>query len=168
LAGVAAGAGQVEVTVNGIGERAGNAALEEVVMALKVKRDLLGVATGIETTELAATSRLVAELTGYAVPRNKAIVGRNAFAHESGIHQDGMLKDPRTYQIMEPAEVGALMALPLGKHSGRHAFARACADAGIELDAAELSAAFLRFKTLADTNGDVPLSHVFTQEVPAP
>ena len=79
-----------------------------------------------------------------------------------------MLKDPRTYQIIEPSEVGALMALPLGKHSGRHAFARACADAGMQLDATELSAAFLRFKTLADTNGDVPLSHVFTQEVPAP
>jgi 2-isopropylmalate synthase len=168
LAGVAAGVGQVEVTVNGIGERAGNAALEEVVMALKVKRDLLGVATGIDTTQLAVTSQLVSELTGYAVPRNKAIVGGNAFAHESGIHQDGMLKDPRTYQIIEPSEVGALMALPLGKHSGRHAFARACADAGIELDADGLSAAFLRFKSLADTHGDIPLSHVFTQEVPAP
>jgi 2-isopropylmalate synthase len=167
LAGVAAGAGQVEVTVNGIGERAGNAALEEVVMALRVKRDLLGAATGIQTAELGATSRLVEELTGYVVPRNKAIVGRNAFAHESGIHQDGMLKDPRTYQIIEPAEVGALMSLPLGKHSGRHAFARACADAGLELDAAEISAAFLRFKTLADKHGaDVPLAHVF-QEVPA-
>jgi 2-isopropylmalate synthase len=167
LAGVAAGAGQVEVTVNGLGERAGNAALEEVVMALTVKHDLLRASTGIATTQLAATSRLVEELTGYAVPRNKAIVGRNAFAHESGIHQDGMLKDPRTYQIIEPTQVGALMSLPLGKHSGRHAFARACIDAGLELDAAELSAAFLRFKTLADKHGaDVPLSHVFT-EVPA-
>jgi 2-isopropylmalate synthase len=136
-------------------------------MALRVKRDLLGAATGIQTAELGATSRLVEELTGYVVPRNKAIVGRNAFAHESGIHQDGMLKDPRTYQIIEPAEVGALMSLPLGKHSGRHAFARACADAGLELDAAEISAAFLRFKTLADKHGaDVPLAHVF-QEVPA-
>ncbi len=167
LAGVAAGASQVECTVNGIGERAGNAALEEVVMALKVKRDLFGVATGIDTRELGATSRLVEQLTGYAVPRNKAIVGANAFAHESGIHQDGMLKDARTYQIMDPADVGALMTLPLGKHSGRHAFARACADAGLDLDAAQLSAAFVRFKTLADSNGDVPLSHVFTQEVPA-
>ena len=164
---MAAGASQVECTVNGIGERAGNAALEEVVMALKVKRDLFGVATGIDTRELGATSRLVEQLTGYAVPRNKAIVGANAFAHESGIHQDGMLKDARTYQIMDPAEVGALMTLPLGKHSGRHAFARACADAGLDLDAAQLSAAFVRFKTLADSNGDVPLSHVFTQEVPA-
>jgi 2-isopropylmalate synthase len=166
LAGVAAGASQVECTVNGIGERAGNAALEEVVMALKVKRDLFGVATGIDTRQLGATSRLVEELTGYPVPRNKAIVGANAFAHESGIHQDGMLKDARTYQIIDPAEVGALMTLPLGKHSGRHAFARACSDAGLDLDAAALSAAFVRFKTLADTQGDVPLAHVF-QEVPA-
>jgi 2-isopropylmalate synthase len=165
LAGVAAGAGQVECTVNGIGERAGNAALEEVVMALKVKHDLFGVATGVDSRELGATSRLVEELTGYPVPRNKAIVGANAFAHESGIHQDGMLKDARTYQIMDPAEVGGLMSLPLGKHSGRHAFAQACVDAGLELDAAQLSAAFVRFKTLADTHGDVPLAHVF-QEVP--
>ena len=103
-------------------------------------------------------------LTGFVVQPNKAVVGGNAFAHESGIHQDGMLKDPRTYQIIEPQEVGALMALPLGKHSGRHAFARACADAGMELDAAELSAAFLRFKTLADSAGAVTLNHVFPKE----
>jgi 2-isopropylmalate synthase len=168
LAGVAAGASQVECTVNGIGERAGNAALEEVVMALRVKRDLLRATTGIATTELAATSELVARLTGYPVPRNKAIVGANAFAHESGIHQHGMLKDSRTYQIIDPTEVGTLTALPLGKHSGRHAFTRACADAGIELEAAELAVAFRRFKALADQHGDVQLRHVFLREVPAP
>jgi 2-isopropylmalate synthase len=164
LAGVAAGAGQVECTVNGLGERAGNASLEEFVMALTVKRDLVDAHTDVVTSELVATSRLVERLTGYAVQRNKAVVGANAFAHEAGIHQDGMLKDPRTYQIMEPAEVGALMALPLGKHSGRHAFARACTAAGLELAAAELEAAFVRFKRLADQRGDVPLNAVF-QEV---
>jgi 2-isopropylmalate synthase len=164
LAGVAAGADQVECTVNGIGERAGNAALEEVVMALRVKRDLLRAECGVDTTELVSTSCLVAELTGYDVQRNKAIVGANAFAHEAGIHQDGMLKHPSTYQIMEPAEVGAETVLPLGKHSGRHAFARACADAGIELGPDALESAFVRFKTLADTGRAVTLSHVFSKE----
>jgi len=161
LAGVAAGAGQVECTVNGIGERAGNAALEEIVMALRVKGDLFGAESGVVTSEIAAASRLVERLTGYAVQRNKAVVGANAFAHEAGIHQDGMLKDSSTYQIMEPADVGAAMRLPLGKHSGRHAFARACAEAGIELGPDGLEPAFARFKRLADLSGDVPLTHVF-------
>ena len=165
LAGIAAGATQVECTVNGIGERAGNAALEEIVMALRVKGDLFGADTEIETNELGATSRMVERLTGYTVQRNKAIVGANAFAHEAGIHQDGMLKDASTYQIMEPADVGAAMALPLGKHSGRHAFARACAEAGIALEDGELEHAFGRFKRLADLQGDVPLADVFRTEV---
>ncbi len=163
LAGIGAGATQVECTVNGIGERAGNAALEEVVLAMRVKRDLLGAETAIVSGEIAATSRLVERLTGYAVPRNKAIVGANAFAHEAGIHQDGMLKDASTYQIMEPSELGYATALPLGKHSGRHAFARACADAGLELHVDELEAAFARFKRLADEQGDVPLSRCFEE-----
>jgi 2-isopropylmalate synthase len=167
LAGIDAGATQVECTVNGLGERAGNAALEEVVMALEFKRDLFAVETGIVTRELVPTSCLVERLTGYSVQRNKAIVGANAFAHEAGIHQDGMLKHPSTYQIIEPKTVGAAMVLPLGKHSGRHAFARACAEARIELDHDELDLAFARFKSLADRVGDVPLSHVF-QEVPTP
>ncbi len=161
LAAVQAGAQQVECTVNGIGERAGNASLEEVVVALKLKGEQLDVETGIETTQLAASSRLVSELTGYAVPRNKAVVGANAFAHEAGIHQDGMLKDARTYQIIDPEEVGVHMTLPLGKHSGRHAFARACAELGMHLTRDELEAAFGRFKALADTAGAVPVEAVF-------
>jgi 2-isopropylmalate synthase len=160
LAGIAAGASQVECTVNGIGERAGNAALEEVVMALDVRRDETGADTGVDTRRIAATSRLVAGLTGYAVPRNKAIVGANAFAHEAGIHQDGMLKDPSTYQILDPERVGLTASLPLGKHSGRHAFARACAEAGLTLDATELKDAFARFKRLADTGAAVSLFDV--------
>src|SRR5205085_9331499 len=138
LAGVEAGAGQVECTVNGIGERAGNAALEEVVMALRVRAETFRAETGVVVGEIGRTSALVSRLTGYAVQRCKAIVGANAFAHEAGIHQDGVLKDTSTYQIMDPAELGLTMTLPLGKHSGRHAFARACADAGIELDDDEL------------------------------
>ena len=151
LAGVQAGASQVECTVNGLGERAGNASLEEIVVALSVRGDYFaGVETAIETTQIAATSRLVSERTGYVVQRNKAIVGANAFAHEAGIHQDGMLKDPRTYQIIDPASVGVRMTLPLGKHSGRHAFAKACAERGVQLAKHELDAAFRRFKELAD------------------
>ena len=161
LAGVQVGAGQVECTVNGIGERAGNASLEEVVVALRVRSDHFGVETGVDTAEIAATSRLVSARTGYVVQPNKAVVGANAFAHEAGIHQDGMLKDDRTYQIIDPKEVGVRMTLPLGKHSGRHAFARACGEHGIELDGEELNAAFRRFKALADTGGAVPLEAVF-------
>jgi 2-isopropylmalate synthase len=165
LSGIRAGAGQVECTVNGIGERAGNAALEEVVMALRVRADELGAETGVDVGEIGVSSALVSRLTGYAVQRNKAIVGANAFAHEAGIHQDGMLKDAATYQIMDPEELGLTMTLPLGKHSGRHAFARACADAGIDLAADELRAAFARFKRLADERKAVTLYDVF-EEVP--
>jgi 2-isopropylmalate synthase len=161
LAGVQAGADQVECTVNGIGERAGNASLEEIVMALKVRSDHFEVETSIETEEIVRASRLVSQRTGYVVQPNKAVVGANAFAHEAGIHQDGMLKDERTYQIIDPKEVGVRMTLPLGKHSGRHAFARACAEHGINLNGEELNAAFRRFKALADTGGAVPLDAVF-------
>jgi 2-isopropylmalate synthase len=160
LASVGAGAGQVECSVNGIGARAGGAALEEVVAAFLVRRDRFGVATGVNAGELAATSRLVAERTGCLVPPNKAVVGANAFAHEAGIHQDGMLKDERTYQILDPREVGARMTLPLGKHSGRHAFARACADRGVRLAGEELNAAFRRFKALADGGRAVGLEEI--------
>jgi 2-isopropylmalate synthase len=165
LSGIRAGATQVECTVNGIGERAGNAALEEVVMALRVRADELGAETGVNVGEIGVSSALVSRLTGYSVQRNKAIVGANAFAHEAGIHQDGMLKDVSTYQIMDPEELGLTMTLPLGKHSGRHAFARACADAGIELPADELRIAFARFKRLADERKAVTLYDVF-EEVP--
>jgi 2-isopropylmalate synthase len=166
LAGIQAGASQVECTVNGIGERAGNASLEEIVMALVVRSDQFRVETGIETTEITAASRLVSERTGYVVQPNKAVVGANAFAHEAGIHQDGMLKDARTYQIIEPSSVGVRMTLPLGKHSGRHAFARACAERGVHLVGDELNAAFRRFKEHADAGRAVALEDVF-QEVPA-
>jgi 2-isopropylmalate synthase len=163
LAGIAGGATQVECTVNGIGERAGNASLEEVVMALRVRADVFGVETGVDTRMITEASRLVSELTGYGVPRNKPIVGANAFAHEAGIHQDGMLKDSRTYQIIDPADLGAAVSLPLGKHSGRHAFARACAEAGRRLDRDQLDAAFTRFKRLADRGTLVSLDDVFTE-----
>jgi 2-isopropylmalate synthase len=167
LAGIQAGADQVECTVNGIGERAGNASLEEVVMALNVRSDSFEVETGINTKELTAASKLVSELTGYVVQRNKAVVGANAFAHEAGIHQDGMLKDTRTYQIMNPSDVGVRMTLPLGKHSGRHAFARACAERGVTLEGEELNAAFRRFKVRADAGGAVTLEDLFTKGVAA-
>jgi len=163
LAGVAAGAGQVECTVNGIGERAGNAALEEVAMALRVRADAFGFETGLNVGEIGRISQLVAELTGYAVQRNKAIVGASAFAHEAGIHQDGMLKDASTYQIMDPKELGLTMTLPLGKHSGRHAFRQACEEAGVVLSDAELNTAFRRFKSLADTHKAVTLYDVFEE-----
>jgi 2-isopropylmalate synthase len=166
LAGVAAGARQVECTVNGIGERAGNAALEEVVMALRVRADVFDVEVGVDVGEIGTTSALVSRLTRYAVQRNKAIVGANAFAHEAGIHQDGMLKDTATYQIIDPTELGLTMTLPLGKHSGRHAFARACAEAGVELEPDELRAAFQRFKRLADERQAVTLYDAF-EEVPS-
>jgi 2-isopropylmalate synthase len=167
LAGLQAGATQAECTVNGIGERAGNAALEEIVMALRVRGSRLGMKTEVVTREIGAASRLVERLTGYAVQRNKAIVGANAFAHEAGIHQDGMLKDEQTYQFMDPTELGLAMTLPLGKHSGRHAFARACAEAGIDLDREALSEAFARFKRLADSGNRVTLSDVFEEAVMA-
>lgn len=161
LAGVEAGAGQVECTVNGIGERAGNASLEEIVVALKVRNDHYDVETGVDTSRIAGVSRLVSERTGYVVQPNKAVVGANAFAHEAGIHQDGLLKDVRTYQIIDPADVGVRMTLPLGKHSGRHAFARACADRGFQLAGEELNLAFRRFKELADRGSAVELEELF-------
>ena len=163
LAAVEAGVGQVECTVNGIGERAGNAALEEIVMALRVRHETLGVDTGIDPAEIGPSSALVSRLTGYDVPPNKAIVGANAFAHEAGIHQDGLLKDASTYQIIEPKELGLAMTLPLGKHSGRHAFARACSDAGLQLDEELLTQAFMRFKALADTGQHVSLNALFVE-----
>jgi 2-isopropylmalate synthase len=168
LAGVEAGADQVECTVNGIGERAGNAALEEVVMALRVRREAFAAETGVVVGEIGRASALVSRLTGYSVQRCKAIVGANAFAHEAGIHQDGVLKDVSTYQIMDPEELGLTMTLPLGKHSGRHAFARACAEAGIDLDRGELNRAFRRFKELADSRPAVTLHDVFESEVAVP
>jgi 2-isopropylmalate synthase len=165
LAGLQAGAAQAECTVNGIGERAGNAALEEIVMALEVRHAIFRMRSGVVTREIGNASRLVERLTGYAVQPNKAVVGANAFAHEAGIHQDGMLKDNDTYQIMDPKTLGLEMTLPLGKHSGRHAFARACREAGIRLDDEALADAFRRFKQLADSGRTVTLSDVFAEVV---
>ncbi|MCU0267724.1 MAG: 2-isopropylmalate synthase [Acidimicrobiales bacterium] len=152
LTAVNAGARQVECTVNGIGERAGNAAMEEIVMALRTRPEMFGgVDTAIRTEELARSSRLVSRLTGYAVQYNKAVVGRNAFAHESGIHQDGVLKERTTYEIMDPAVVGAGDSqIVLGKHSGRHAFADTLHKMGYDLHGDALNQAFARFKELAD------------------
>lgn len=151
LAGIAAGARQAEVTINGIGERAGNTSLEEVVMALQTRQPMFGLKTGIDATQLVRTSRLVSVRTGMVVPPNKAIVGANAFAHESGIHQDGMLKHAGTYEIMRPETVGASKTtLVMGKHSGRHAFGVRLKELGHALEGEALEAAFQRFKTLAD------------------
>jgi len=134
LSAIGAGARQIECTINGIGERAGNASLEEVVMAIHVRGDRLPFTNGINTREIFGTSQLLTALTGEGVQANKAIVGRNAFAHEAGIHQDGMLKDRRTYEIMRPEDVGATASLVLGKHSGRHAVQRRCEQIGCTLD----------------------------------
>jgi 2-isopropylmalate synthase len=151
LAAVEAGAGQIECTINGIGERAGNCSLEEVVMAMKVRQDVFGTRTNIVTERLVPTSRLLSAVTGQDVQRNKAIVGQNAFAHESGIHQDGMLKEPRTYEIMRPEDVGfAKTDLVLGKHSGRAALADRARALGYRLSAEQLQTVFDQFKTLAD------------------
>ncbi len=151
LAAVAAGARQVECTVNGLGERAGNAALEEVVMALEVRRDLFGLGTGINTREIVRTSRLVSSISGISVPPNKAIVGDNAFAHESGVHQDGVLKERSTYEIIDPKTVGFTRSeLVLGKLSGRHAVREKLREMGYELSDEELERVFARFKELAD------------------
>ncbi len=152
LAAARAGAGQVECTINGIGERAGNAALEEFVMALHTRGQFFGLYTNIETRELAHTSRLVSKCTGIDVPPNKAIVGANAFAHEAGIHQDGVLKNRLTYEIMSAETVGwDGVGLVLGKHSGRHALRVKTAALGYELTDDELSLVFARFKELADS-----------------
>ncbi|HEX3510776.1 MAG TPA: 2-isopropylmalate synthase [Solirubrobacteraceae bacterium] len=156
LAGVRAGCRQVECAVNGIGERAGNASLEEIVMLLHTREPTMGLWTGIDTTEIARTSRLVSRLTGYPVQPNKAIVGRNAFAHEAGIHQDGVLKERTTYEIMDATTVGLRSnAIVLGKHSGRHALSKALEEMGFELEGHALNTAFKRFKELADRKKQV-------------
>ncbi len=156
LAAVHAGARQVECTLNGIGERAGNCSLEEVVMALKTRQDYFATHTRINTKRLYPSSRLLCDITGTQVARNKAIVGDNAFAHEAGIHQHGMLQNPDTYEIMRPEEVGiARSTLVLGKHSGRHAFQQRAQTLGFHLDKASLNEGFLSFKKLADSKKDI-------------
>ncbi len=151
LAGITAGARQAECTINGIGERAGNAAMEEIVMAMRTRQDMLPYKTGIDTTMITMASRTLSSITGFNVQPNKAIVGANAFAHESGIHQDGMLKNEKTYEIMTPASVGLRKSdLVLGKHSGRHAFKKKLAEMGYELGDNAFQDAFKRFKDLAD------------------
>ncbi|HFB6578566.1 TPA: 2-isopropylmalate synthase [Neisseria gonorrhoeae] len=157
LAALKGGARQVECTVNGLGERAGNASVEEIVMALKVRHDLFGLETGIDTTQIVPSSKLVSTITGYPVQPNKAIVGANAFSHESGIHQDGVLKHRETYEIMSAESVGwSANRLSLGKLSGRNAFKTKLADLGIELESEEaLNAAFARFKELADKKREI-------------
>lgn len=151
LAGIAAGARQAEVTINGIGERAGNTSMEEVVMALKTREPVFGLQTGIQTNQIARISKMVSNYTGMVVQPNKAIVGANAFAHEAGIHQAGMLKHNQTYEIMRPEDVGVNQSkLVLGKHSGRNALRARLAEMGHALDEAELDKAFARFKELAD------------------
>jgi 2-isopropylmalate synthase len=156
LEAIGKGARQVECTINGIGERAGNASLEEIVMALKTRKDFFNLSTGIDTTQIYSTSRLVSELTGFMVQPNKAIVGANAFRHQSGIHQDGVIKLPITYEIMDPKDVGVSSnALVLGKLSGRHAFKERLAELGYSLPDDELMRAFQAFKDLADKKKDV-------------
>jgi 2-isopropylmalate synthase len=156
LAAVEAGARQIECTINGLGERAGNTALEEVVMAMKVRNDIMPFQTGIDTTKIMNISRRVASVSGFAVQPNKAIVGKNAFAHESGIHQDGMLKNAETFEIMRPEDVGlAGTSLPLGKHSGRAALRAKLSDLGFETGDNQLKDVFVRFKELADRKKEV-------------
>jgi 2-isopropylmalate synthase len=156
LAGVIAGARQVECTINGLGERAGNAALEEVVMALRTRHDAMPFATGIRTDAITRASRLVSTITGFVVQPNKAIVGANAFAHESGIHQDGMLKHAQTYEIMTPESVGLTRStLVMGKHSGRHAFRVKLKELGYDIGENAMQEAFRRFKDLADKKKDL-------------
>jgi 2-isopropylmalate synthase len=170
LAGIRAGARQAEVTINGIGERAGNCPLEEVVMGLHTRFWLHRMRTGIDTTQIMRTSRLVASVTGFPVPPNKSVVGANAFAHESGIHQDGMLKNAETYEIMQPETVGACATqLVLGKHSGRHAFAKRLGELGFLLPDAQLDAAFARFKRTAERKKsvtDAELEALIASELP--
>src|SRR6202521_1879948 len=163
LAGVSAGARQIECTVNGIGERAGNASLEEVVMAMKVRNDAIPFWTGIDATMLMRASKLVSAVTSFPVQYNKAIVGRNAFAHESGIHQDGMLKHTQTYEIMTPESVGVKQSsLVMGKHSGRHAFVHKLEEFGYHLAGNQLEDAFVRFKALADRK-----KHIYDEDIEA-
>ncbi|MEO1317686.1 MAG: 2-isopropylmalate synthase, partial [Pseudomonadota bacterium] len=156
LAAVEAGARQIECTINGLGERAGNTALEEVVMALKVRGDIMPFATGIDTTRIMAASRMVAAVSGFPVQYNKAIVGKNAFAHESGIHQDGVLKNAETFEIMKPEDVGLNATnLVMGKHSGRHAFRTKLQELGVDLADNQLNDVFVRFKALADRKKEI-------------
>jgi 2-isopropylmalate synthase len=163
LAGVNAGVRQIECTINGIGERAGNASLEEVVMAMKVRNDVLPYWTGIDATMLTRASKLVSAATSFPVQYNKAIVGRNAFAHESGIHQDGMLKNTQTYEIMTPESVGvSKTSLVMGKHSGRAAFRSKLKEMGYEIGDNQLEDAFNRFKALADRK-----KHVYDEDIEA-
>ena len=169
MAGVAMGARQIEVAVNGIGERAGNCSLEEVVMALRTRTAARGVDTNVVTQEIARTSRLVSMLTGYPVPPNKAIVGANAFAHEAGIHQHGVLVARETYEIMDPKDVGLEGSrIVLGKHSGRHAFVNALEELGFSLESEDVARAFDRFKALADRKiriTDVDLEAIVVDEI---
>ena len=162
LAGVQAGARQIECTINGIGERAGNAALEEVVMAMKTRSDLMPYSTGINTTLLSKASKIVSNATGFPVQFNKAIVGKNAFAHEAGIHQDGMLKNRNTYEIMTPESVGVKQtSLVMGKHSGRHAFKDKLVSLGyVDLTDDVIESAFGKFKILADKK-----KHVYDEDI---
>ncbi len=156
LEAVRCGARQVECTINGIGERAGNASLEEVVMALATRADIFGLTTGVDTTQIYRTSRLVSELTGFAVQPNKAIVGANAFRHQSGIHQDGVIKMPATYEIIDPHSVGVpSSALVMGKLSGRHAFRERLAELGYSVSDADFERLFASFKALADKKKEV-------------
>jgi 2-isopropylmalate synthase len=158
---VRAGARQIECSINGLGERAGNAALEEVVMALKTRGDIMPYKTKVDSTHLTRASKLVSQVTNFPVQYNKAIVGKNAFAHESGIHQDGILKNAQTYEIMTPASVGITeSALVMGKHSGRHAFRSKLEELGYDLGANALEDAFKRFKDLADKK-----KHVFDDDI---
>ncbi len=172
LAGLKAGARQVEGTINGIGERAGNASIEEVVMALHTRRNLFNLTTGIDTTQIARVSHMVSTYTGIPVQPNKAIVGANAFAHEAGIHQDGMLKHHTTYEIMQPEMIGLTQSsLVLGKHSGRHALRVRLTELGHELSTEELDRAFERFKELADkkkTIADADLEALVADQIYQP
>jgi 2-isopropylmalate synthase len=169
LAAVRNGARQVECTINGIGERAGNTSLEEVVMAINTRKDIFGLRTNVVTEQIYPASRLLAQVTGLTVPANKPIVGDNAFAHEAGIHQDGVLKDKQTYEIMRPESVGiSSNKLVLGKHSGRHAFAERLKQLGIDLYDVDMNKAFERFKILADLKKNVydeDLMAIVTEEV---
>ncbi len=155
LSAIHAGARQIEGAINGIGERAGNTSTEEIIMAVKTRQDYFNVEIQADTTEIFETSRLVSRLTGYPVQFNKAVVGRNAFAHESGIHQHGVLKNRETYEIMDPSDVGQESQLVLGKHSGRAAFGDALDKLGVSLEAEEFGRAFDRFKELADRKGEI-------------
>jgi 2-isopropylmalate synthase len=153
---VSAGARQIECAINGIGERAGNCSLEEIVMLLRTRGDTFGYDTNVNTRELARSSRMVSRMTGYSVPPNKAVVGKNAFAHESGIHQDGVLKKRSTYEIMDATDVGLdSNAIVLGKHSGRHALKDALEQLGFKVEGNALNTAFKRFKELSDKKKQV-------------